>query len=401
VLNVVENTAKRWPPNSALGPSGRLLPQMSDSLPDIESEHYFHTMNGDFFPCYTSVSHCETDILRLFKTLYDVPITISPNIFFGLNLQWANFDLQDNYHRYVISFHTEYIDHNWVIRQAQHVYPKTVVLISEFAIAPNPAWPDNIIFIQQRTLHKQLTISEKAHGVNRNITVPQYKFSSLSFRVSQYKIFITAFLLKHVPKDEMILTFHNQRLGPVASWPDNIHALQELTLDIPPTFINFDDQFNQSKNTPVANANWSCAPYQNALVNLTNESYHYSTSMIGNHTIVLPGPYFTEKTFKPLLAGRPFVFVNQFESIKELQTLGFDTNFGFSHDYDHDAGDFGRIARIFETVMQINNTPIKELFDSSIDAVTHNINHITSGNLSSACEELNRQQHSLLIAQCT
>ena len=354
----------------------------------------------DFFPLYTSLNSSKTKIADLFECLYDVSIPISSDIFFGLNLIWPQFNLPNTYQQYVISFHTEYLDHNWLIQQASRVYPKKVVLISDFAILPGPAWPDNITFVQQRTIHKQLEIGAAQHGVNQDITLPQYKFSSLSFRVSQYKIFVTAFLLKNVPADELVLTFHNKK-GNVTTWPPNIPELQDLELEIPATFINFDDGFTQAKNSPVANANWNCAPYQNALVNLTNESYHYSNSMIGDIPVVLPGPYFTEKMFKPLLAGRPFVSVNQFESIKELQQLGFDTNFGFSHEYDTKVGDFDRIAKIFKTIDQINNIPLTDLFDASIDAVTHNVDHIVSGDLSSVCRELNRQHLPSLIAHCT
>jgi hypothetical protein len=355
----------------------------------------------DFFPCYTSLTSSKSKVAELFECLYDASIPISSDIFFGINLGWPTFNLPSNYQRYVVSFHTEYLDHDWLIRQATSVYPKNVTLISDFAMLPGPEWPDNITFVQQRTIHKQLAIGAETHGVNHNIILPQYKFSSLSFRVSQYKIFVTAYLLKNVPRNDLVLTFHDQILGDVATWPANMPELQDLELKIPPTFINFDDEFTLAKNLPVANANWNCAPYQNALVNLTNESYHYSSSMIGNIPVVRSGPYFTEKMFKPLLAGRPFISVNQFESIKELQQLGFRTDFGFSHEYDTEVGNFERITKIFKTIAQVNCTPIKDLFYSSIDAVTHNVNHIVSGNLSSVCTELNRQHLPALIAHCT
>jgi hypothetical protein len=361
----------------------------------------FFLNRNDFFPGYTSLTSNSSKIAELFECLYDVSIPISPDIFFGLNIGWPRFNLPDNYQQYVVSFHTEYLDRHWVIQQATRVYPKSVTLISDFTILPGPEWPDNITFVQQRTIHKQLTIGAETHGVNHNIVLPQYKFSSLSFRVSQYKIFITAFLLKHVPSNDIVLTFHNQVLGDVATWPSDVPALQGLDLTIPATFINFDDQFTLAKNSPVANANWNCEPYQNALVNLTNESYHHSSSMIGDTPVICPGPYFTEKMFKPLLAGRPFISVNQFESIKELQQLGFKTDFGFSHDYDTEVGDFDRITKIFNTVAQVNLIPISDLFDSSIDAVKHNVNHIVSGDLSSVCKELNRQHLPELIARCT
>jgi hypothetical protein len=355
----------------------------------------------DFFPSYSSLTDSDYKITELFKTLYDETISVSPTTFFGLNLLWPRFDLPNRYHRYVISFHTEFLDHYWIVRQAQIVYPKNITLITDFDINPGPAWPDNITFIQQRTIHKQLAIAVERYKYNNKISLPKYKFSSLSFRVSQYKIFATAYMKKHVSANDMILTYHKQYTGPVASWPDGIPALAGLDLDVPATLLNFDDNFTAEKNRPIANADWTTAPYIDALVNLTNESIHYSSTMINGYSVLLPGPYFTEKTFKPLLAGRPFISVSQFESIKELNDLGFDTNFGFSHHYDSDPGDFTRIGKIFETIAQVNAMTNADIFESSIDAVRHNIDHISSGALFERCQTFNQQNKKLLVARST
>lgn len=352
---------------------------------------------SDFFPTFNSMQHRNSDIESLFEVLYDASISVKPDTFFGLNLQWPKFDLPTQYRQYIISFHTEYLDLEWTIKQAQIVYPKQLVLISEFDIAQHPAWPDNVVCLQQRTIHKQLNVAVMHHGYCNNPTVPQYKFSSLSFRADQYKIFVTAFLLKHVSKDNMILTFHNQKLGPIASWPNDIQALQGLDLNLSVQFINFNDQFDITKNRPVANACWQIPPFQNSLINLTNESVASSNSMLKSYSIILPGPYFTEKTFKPLLSARPFISVGQYKSLKELQALGFSTDFGIPNEYDNDPENFPRIGKIFSAIEYANSTDIKKLFDASFNSVIHNVNHIVNGDLSGRCRDLNSHHRKLLV----
>lgn len=346
----------------------------------------------DFFHKRNSLQHQNSDIEFLFEKLYDVKISLKPDTFFGLNLFWPAWDLPQNCRQYLISFHTEYINLAWVLEQAKKVYPKKILLICEFDVAHHTVWPDNIVWIQQRTIHKQLALSISKHGYCKQPTLPQYKFSSLCFRVDQYKLFVTAFLLKNISKNDMILTYHDKKLGP---WPDDVN-IEGLDLNLSAQFINFNDNFNKVKNFPVANARWQIPPFQNALINLTNESIAASTEMIDSHPINLPGPYFTEKTFKPLLSARPFISVGQFESLRELQQVGFDTNFGLPNDYDSDPNNFTRIHKIFDAILYANNNSIKDLFDSSYNAVRFNINHIVTGTLRDQCNDLNKKHKEFL-----
>lgn len=351
-------------------------------------------MFNDFF---SSASTVHGGVEHTLKEIYNIT-KYSKNVFFGINLIWPDFVLDDSYDRYFLSWHTEQLDTHWLIAQAKQVHPKPILVAYDGTVSKTNIWPNNIQFVRFVTLHKQLNIAVSKFGVESNPKIPQYKFSSLSSRYSQYKKFITAFMLSNIEHDSMILTWHNT-LGkdedkhdhPVGfEWLDslNLDQLEQKHL------INFVDEFDPSQ--PIDNTQWKIPPFADALINLTNESYHYSDTRINMMPARYPGPYITEKTYKPILAGRPFVAVSQCETLKMLNELGFDTNFGWNNNYDSDCGDLTRIGKIFNTILEIDSTPIGTLFEQSISAVQHNLNHITSGNLHEGCEAINRSAQQVI-----
>jgi hypothetical protein len=141
----------------------------------------------------------------------------------------------------------------------------------------------------------------------------------------------------------------------------------------------------------VSNASLQIEPYQDAWINLTNESWHYSKTIFDNQNFYYPGPYLTEKTFKPLLAGRPFLAVGQCNTYKTLKELGLSVDFGFDISYDTDSGDLTRIKGIFSAIDHIQNTNLDDLFQSGIDAVRYNLNYIKNNELFVHCEDLNTE----------
>jgi hypothetical protein len=189
----------------------------------------------------------------------------------------------------------------------------------------------------------------------------------------------------------MILTYHNF-LGKTEDHHGhpNLDYLNALDLDnLSQTFINFKDDFALEKNSPINNTNWNSPAYTDTVINLTNESFHYSDTIIDEKSFRNPGPYITEKTFKPLLAGRAFLVIGQADTYKYLNNLGFNTNFGFNITYDNDPGDLNRIKSIFKTIDKINSTSISELHIKSLEAVIKNFNYIKSRKLDDKVMQLN------------
>jgi hypothetical protein len=347
---------------------------------------------SDFIDSGSSIDLSNNDLQNLLLTTYNVTAPISKYCFFGVNLQWPKYNLPTNYQKYFISFHTEYIDVEWVVNQCKQVYPKPVILVSDFDIKIVEPWPDNLTSLQYITIHKQLQKSIQHHGMQKTIKFPKYKLSSLSFRMSQFKRFITAYLLKNFPKDQMILSYHN-RIGKqedLHGFPAGFDHLENLSLDtLSKTMINIDDVMLYA--SPIANAAWQSPAYQESLFNLTNESFHYSNSMYHEKHFQYPGPYLTEKTFKPLLAGRPFIAVGQAHSLEFLNSLGFKTHFGFNNDYDSDPNDLTRIKGIFDMIDYVNSTDIVQLFERSLPDAQHNLKYCASQQFFDFCEDKNQK----------
>jgi hypothetical protein len=355
----------------------------------------------DFFDTANSIQSSPDKLVKLFDSIYGIQNALSQNVFLGLNLYWPKFKLPKNYDRYVISFHTEYLDVRWTMSQAQQIYPRPMLLITDYDIKIQDPWPDNIVAVRYITLAQQLEIASAVFGIQdiKNITMPTYKISSLSYRISQSKKFITAYLLKHFPHAQMILTYHGHLVKDQDhhGYPPEFSIFDSLDLDtLCYTNLNFIDDSKNINTGPVNNTNWHHPAYLDALINLTNESFHYSKTILQDKEFQYPGPYLTEKTLKPLLAGRPFVPVGQAGSCEFLNLLGFSTNFGFDLDYDQDTGDLTRMIKIFEILEQINSTSLSQLHEASLAAVKHNLEHISTGALEATCKSLNESSIELI-----
>ena len=340
----------------------------------------------DFFLTGTTASLSTARLQDLFHSIYNWRPCVHQDVFLGLNLQWPNFDLPPA-PRYFLSFHTEQADIHWICRQANLVYPRPVLIAYDSSIDTSQL-PDNVQVVRWITWHQQLAQLVEQFGVCANPQLPQYKLSSLSYRLSQYKTFITAYLLTHAHPTDIVLTHHHRVMKPedLHGYPAGIPWLDQLDLNLKHTLINFDDQFDQQVTSPVINGGWHNPAYANALVNCTNESFHYSQST----DFVFPGPYITEKTWKPLLAARPFISVAQWHVYSALEELGLQFDFGFDRSFDSDPGDLTRIRDIFGAVNQVLNTTTQQLYEHSLPSVQHNVNWIQSGAFADQCCAVNQ-----------
>jgi predicted secreted Zn-dependent protease len=90
----------------------------------------------------------------------------------------------------------------------------------------------------------------------------------------------------------------------------------------------------------------------------------------------------TEKTFKPIALGMPFVIVGTKGSLEYLRSYGFKT-FGHIWDESYDqADDSVRIQRIASLIKSLDELPTdakQDLFDAAHEVVEHNWNHFYNG----------------------
>jgi hypothetical protein len=92
--------------------------------------------------------------------------------------------------------------------------------------------------------------------------------------------------------------------------------------------------------------------------------------------------HLTEKTFKPIALGMPFVIVGTQGSLRYLRSYGFRT-FGdlWDESYDDEPDDHKRIEKIAQTLKLLDGLEEhrQDIFDSAQEIVEHNWNHFYGG----------------------
>jgi hypothetical protein len=93
-----------------------------------------------------------------------------------------------------------------------------------------------------------------------------------------------------------------------------------------------------------------------------------------------PYPYFTEKTWRAMFTGRPFMMVNAQHSLKKLQEFGFQTfSQWWDETYDEKTLAADRIESMVVTLKSLTRLSKKELQELNQDmlpVIQHNQNHL-------------------------
>ena len=92
--------------------------------------------------------------------------------------------------------------------------------------------------------------------------------------------------------------------------------------------------------------------------------------------------HLTEKTFKPIALGMPFVIVGTQGSLEYLRSYGFRTFEGIwdeSYDLAEDDVRIARIASLLRSLDELTPAGKQDLFDQAQEVVEHNWNHFYNG----------------------
>jgi hypothetical protein len=103
--------------------------------------------------------------------------------------------------------------------------------------------------------------------------------------------------------------------------------------------------------------------------------------------------HLTEKTFKPIALGMPFVIVGTRGSLEYLRSYGFRTFDGIwdeSYDLEDDAVRIERIASLLRSLDELPQQAKQQLFEACYEVVEHNWNHFYGGGFEAVLwQELN------------
>ncbi len=103
--------------------------------------------------------------------------------------------------------------------------------------------------------------------------------------------------------------------------------------------------------------------------------------------------HLTEKTFKPIALGMPFIIVGTQGSLEYLRSYGFRTFEGIwdeSYDQAEDLDRINRIASLLQSLDQLPNAAKQDLFEQCQEVIEHNWNHFYGGGFEAVLwQELN------------
>lgn len=323
------------------------------------------------------------------------------NTFFSLWLKIPpGQDLPPGHSLYLIAFLDEPVDVDWLVRQTANISQPIIVLndgsFYDFSL------PGNVHFYQFHSWHYQTDriMSWFPERKNRDI---KFKASAVCHRITQSKLIIFTALMELLNQTELLVKLSN--------WleEDNVHYRQPtgvLELDnLSDIFFKkyfgtkiTVDNFSPDVNYQRINSDPWHPFYLNSALHFTNESYHYSAMDNQHGSSIRPGPCLSEKTFKCLISGTPFISVAQFDVYQSFKNLGFEFDYGpLNISWDNDPGNLTRLLGIIDLIKQLQQYSAVDICDFTKKSSDHNMNHVWSGEFFKLCRSKNEETANKII----
>lgn len=239
----------------------------------------------------------------------------------------------------------------------------------------------------------------------KNKTI-SHKFSSLSFKKTQFRALVTCFLLGRAADHSLVSWHRCDDNFDGESWIDqyrNHERFSHLDWGLLDN-SKFLDDFNSRNNSPAANLiNFRFPAFETCLINLTNETLNYGQVCDQEETYFYnnPGPYLTEKTWKALITGCVPMHCAQPGVYQWLaQNYSIPANWQIPICYDTVLEDFDRAEMLLQSLDQLANMPLKDLIDSNIDHCDQVQSMILDHRYLNEVYKFNEQQDELIAALC-
>lgn len=325
---------------------------------------------------------------------------------FVLNWVWPNIVnhkkhvLPNNYDTYIFFQYREPIDWNWFDNFCLDHPSQKVILLTQAGWTDN--WSahkmfDNFYLIEYQHWHYRVCRALVDYNNDYKFSWPRpARVSSLTNKPNFFKTLITAYLHKNYgTREDLLLSwnvksshtacgsmqgfetqFQRPTIDDLSFYYHNI--LKTLSIKQDNNWINDHYSINNWQNTTA---------YQNSAINFTNETYCPSLQ----HNRVYPGPFFSEKTRKALLAGCALVPIGMPNSYKQLKRFGFEFDYPWSCTFDQILGDLDRIEKLFEVIDEIMNYDMQWLQEQIKNCTEFNFNYIRSTEFIRCIQNINQQ----------
>ena len=144
-------------------------------------------------------------------------------------------------------------------------------------------------------------------------------------------------------------------------------------------YSDIDDVFEQQV-LPLNFKNETDHPMQSCWLDLFDESAESLLYLVTETVATGRRHHLTEKTFKPIAMGMPFVIVGTQGSLKYLRSYGFRTFSDlWDESYDDEPDDHKRIEKIARVLKQLAGSNLQDIFESAHEIIEHNWNHFYNG----------------------
>jgi len=137
-----------------------------------------------------------------------------------------------------------------------------------------------------------------------------------------------------------------------------------------------------SQQLPINFAGETDHPMHSCWLSLFNESAESLLYLVTETVASGRRLHLTEKTFKPIALGMPFIIVGTQGSLKYLREYGFQTFNGIWDESYDDAEDDVRtqhIASLLRSLDELPNSAKQDLFEQCVPVIEHNWNHFYNG----------------------
>jgi len=188
-------------------------------------------------------------------------------------------------------------------------------------------------------------------------------------------------MLYHIFKNNML---DNHISCPAVCPAENISIL-EAVKSLNQKYPDIESVFAQ-QSLPINFAGEADHPMHSCWLSLFDESAESLLYLVTETVATGRRHHLTEKTFKPIALGMPFVIVGTQGSLKYLRSYGFRTFEGIWDESYDQAEDDVRIERIASLLRSLDELPTEakqDLFDQAQEVIKHNWDHFYGGGFES------------------
>jgi len=316
--------------------------------------------------------------------------------FFLTNVNWDGYQqkIPRNFNRYVFSFHVEPWHHQWVKDFCESHPDQEVVIISEYPLTDQYYALPNL---QVLVYHCWDWLIPKVLQYDRNdlklASTRSRHLSCLTNKPSFFKSLTTGYVRRHQFENRTIMSWNiNKRqeicpsmqyLDSSLHYPNEIRELIEFYHEnLKHLSIPLDD-FNDTRFSNYFN---EIPAYTECLVNVTNETYQ--TTVEENY--VMSGPFLTEKTWKPLLAGCALIPQGMPNTYSYLQKFGFVFDYPWDTEFDQQIPDFTRYLGVLRTIDLVLESDFDSLANSVEHSNRYNFEHVRSKDFLDRVKSINQ-----------